>query len=131
MTGISLSVRGAADPATVWERYADTRAWSSWAPQISRVELPGADGHRIAPRLRGRVHVVGGLRVPFEITAVDHEAMTWSWRVRVGPVTMGLVHRVAAHGGGTRTTLDLDGPLPVVAGYAPLARLALRRLVRP
>lgn len=131
MTGISLVARGAADPVTVWERYADTRAWSSWSPQIAGVDLHGTVGHRIATGLRGRVRVVGGLRVPFEITDVDHHAMTWRWRVQVGPVTMRLVHAVTAHEGGTRTTLDLDGLLPVVAAYAPVAQLALRRLVRP
>jgi hypothetical protein len=34
-------------------------------------------------------------------------------------------------GDGARTTLTMSGPLPVLLGYAPLARLALGRLVRP
>ena len=130
MTRLSLHADGPADPGTVWRRYADTRLWSTWSPQISRVEL-GGDGHLIATGLRGRVIAIGGLRVPFEVTAVDAEAMTWSWRVRLGPVALRLVHGVDARGGGTRTTLDLHGLLPVVASYAPVAKLALRRLVRP
>ncbi len=128
MTHLSLHADGPADPGTVWERYADTRLWSTWSPQISRVELEGA-GDRIATGLRGRVIAIGGLRVPFEVTSVDAEAMKWSWRVRIGPVAVRLDHGVAAHPGGVRTTLDLHGLLPVVASYAPVAQLALRRLV--
>ena len=40
-------------------------------------------------------------------------------------------HRVVPEGSGCRTTLEMAGPLPVLLGYAPLARLALGRLVRP
>lgn len=130
MTLISLVAHGPVDPALAWERYVDTRLWSSWSPQISRVELFGAVGSRIEPGLRGRVHAVGGLRVPFEVTSVDDEQMSWSWRVRIGPAAVRLDHRVTARDGGTRTTLDLHGFLPVVAGYAPVAQLALRRLVQ-
>ncbi len=128
MTHLSLHAEGPADPEAAWERYADTRLWSTWSPQISRVELEGADD-RIAAGRRGRVIAIGGLPVPFEVTAVDEDAMTWSWRVRIGPVGVRLDHGVAAHAGGTRTTLDLHGFLPVVASYAPVAQLALRRLV--
>ena len=42
-----------------------------------------------------------------------------------------LVHGVEATAGGSATWLVVTGGLPVVAAYAPLARLALGRLVAP
>jgi hypothetical protein len=33
--------------------------------------------------------------------------------------------------GGSTTGLRITGPLPVVVGYAPLAQVAISRLVRP
>ena len=43
---------------------------------------------------------------------------------------MTLDHGVEPAGTGTRTTLAVDGPAPVVLAYVPLARVALGRLVR-
>ena len=75
------------------------------------------------------VHVVGGLRLPFTITAHDEQAWTWSWVVRLGPVAMTLNHEVHAEPQGSGTVLVMEGPDPVLLGYAPLAWVALRRLV--
>jgi len=41
-----------------------------------------------------------------------------------------LHHEVVTQGTGSRTTLDISGPAPIVVGYAPIARIALSRLVR-
>ncbi|MFF7341917.1 SRPBCC family protein [Streptomyces sp. NPDC008163] len=80
--------------------------------------------------MRGRVMPVVGPGVGFVVEAVDHQARTWRWRVRVGPVRMRLWHTVrAATPIGTEAEVRLDGPAPVVIAYAPLARRALRRLV--
>jgi len=75
------------------------------------------------------VHVLGGLRVPFTITAVDPHERTWSWVARLGPVPLTLDHEVHAHRRGSSTALTMEGPAPVILGYAPLAWVALRRLV--
>jgi hypothetical protein len=48
----------------------------------------------------------------------------------VAGVTLELGHDVFAQGSGSRTTLDITGPALVVVGYAPVARVALGRLVR-
>ncbi|MGI3784584.1 MAG: SRPBCC family protein [Janthinobacterium lividum] len=122
-----VEVAGRAGPAVAWERYADLAAWPTWAPQISDVE---ADGRRLAVGRRGTVHVVGGLRVPFVVTAVDHELRTWSWIARLGPVTVTLHHDLAPSADGTVAGLVLEGPTLVVATYGPLTRLPLARLVR-
>jgi hypothetical protein len=123
-----VAVNGSADPNLVWERYADLTRWPTWSPQISRVDAPGL---RLAAGLEGRVRVVGGLPVPFVITAVDPVARRWSWRVSVLGIALNLDHGVEVLPRGSRATLRLVGPLPVVAAYAPLTRLALRRLTRP
>ncbi|WP_420036929.1 SRPBCC family protein [Streptomyces sp. cg28] len=125
---LTLSEQGAADADTVWRRYAQPARWPTWAPQIRSVETE--------PELRagmwGRVRPVVGPAVRFVVEAVDHEARTWSWRVQAGPVRLRLDHAVDRSGrSGAATRLTVTGPAPVVLAYAPLARRALRRLVRP
>ncbi|MEU6845289.1 SRPBCC family protein [Streptomyces sp. NPDC046716] len=123
-----MSERGAADAETVWERYARPARWPTWAPQIRSVETEPA----LRAGMRGRVRPVVGPAVRFVVTAVDHDARTWSWRVRAGPFRLRLDHAVDRCGSsGAATRLTLAGPAPVVLAYAPLARRALRRLVRP
>lgn len=101
--------------------YAHTSRWSEWAPHLRRVEPSAA----LEVGLRGFVIGVGGVRAAFEVTAVDREAGTWSWKVKSGPVGLELDHAV----GDGWTTLTVTGPAAVVLPYLPLARLALRRLV--
>ncbi|MEP6851469.1 MAG: SRPBCC family protein [bacterium] len=131
MSRLSLTARGAADPATVWLRYLEPARWSQWSPQITGVRYP--IGELEAGR-RGEVMGWLGLRLPFEVLAVDPMRRRWSWRVRLGPVAMLLEHEVDARTdlpGGTVTRLSVRGPLLLIAAYAPLARLALHRLVQP
>ncbi|MGY1708957.1 SRPBCC family protein [Geodermatophilus sp. SYSU D00758] len=129
MTTLTLHASGPESPAEVWDRYARPARWREWSPQISRVEVPG---ERLAAGLRGRVFGPVGPGLPFEVEAVDDAAREWAWTVGVGPVRVRLLHWVApAPAGGTTTGLRLTGPAPLVLGYAPLARLALGRLVRP
>ena len=123
-----VEVSGPGRPDVVWERYADLDAWPTWAPQIRTVV---ADGRRLAPGRSGTVHVVGGLRVPFVVTAVDAGRRTWSWIARVGPVALTLHHDLVTGPDGTVAGLALEGPALLVAAYGPATRLPLRRLVRP
>ena len=123
-----VEVGGPVGADVAWERYADLDAWPTWAPQIRSVE---ADGRRLAVGRAGTVHVVGGLRVPFVVTAVDADRATWSWIARVGPVTLTLHHDlVAAPDGRTVAGLTLEGPALVLATYGPLTRLPLARLLQ-
>lgn len=121
-----LAAAGAADPSTAWQRYVEIAAWRTWAPHILRTD---ADAGQIAVGVTGRVHVLGGLRLPFTVTAVDPAARSWSWVVRLGPVALTLHHAVRAHPRGSATLLVMEGPQPVLLAYAPLAWVALRRLV--
>lgn len=118
------SADGPAAPALVWERYADPGRWAGWAPQIRRVETAAT---RIAPGVTGRVHGPLGVRVAFTVTAVDEAARTWAWDVTAGPLRLHLCHGVEADG---HSWLTIDGPAPVVVAHLPVARTALRRLVR-
>ena len=128
MTRISISATGRAPAALVWERYAKPALWSSWSPQISRVEC--AD-EVIRVGTKGVVHTIVGITVPFDVTAVDYDAMTWAWTARLPlGVRLHLQHQVRAVADGTWTGLDVSGCLPIVVGYLPPAKLALDRLVR-
>ena len=120
-----IEARGPAPAEDVWDRYATLSRWPEWSPQISRVE---ASADQLALGVRGTVFLVGGLPLAFTVTSCRPEDRTWSWQVRLGPVTLDLDHAVYPAGSGSRTTLTLAGPALLVAAYAPLARLALRRL---
>jgi hypothetical protein len=109
-----------------WEQYIHTPAWPTWAPQIRDVR--GVDG-RIAPGDRGVVHGPFPVRVPFTIVAVDPAVRRWTWRVGFGPLGVVLDHGVDPVGSGSSAWADVHAPRLLVRAYAPLARLALRRLV--
>lgn len=128
MASLTLRASGAADPDDVWERYADTRRWSEWSPQIRTVRSD--DGPRISVGMRGVVRPLVGPGVRFLVTDVDEESRRWSWQVEVGPIRLALEHAVTAQRSGSATSLQLRGLAPVIVGYAPVALIALRRLVR-
>ena len=132
----SISAVGRVAPGVAWERYADLDRWREWAPQITGVDVAGAEDvprRRLRPGLRGTVRALGVVRVPFEVLTVDEAARTWSWRVAIGPVRLHLDHGVEPVGPegrrGTRTWLVTTGPAPLVAPYTPLALVALHSLV--
>lgn len=101
----------------VWDLLVDTRRWPEWGPSIGAVEC---SDRRIRRGSTGRIRIVGGLRVPFEVTECeDHR---WTWRVAGIPATG---HRVEPLDDGCRAVFEV----PVLAvGYAPVCRLALSRL---
>jgi hypothetical protein len=122
-----LDVTGPATLDQVWDRYVRPARWSSWSPQIRAVDYPEPE---LVAGTAGVVRGPLGLALPFEILAVDVERRCWSWRVKPPVGEMILAHTVTAAAGGTRTGLDVDGPALLVVPYLPIARLALRRLVR-
>jgi hypothetical protein len=130
---LGVRVTGPLPPARVWERYAVPARWAGWAPQIRRVDLQedGTAADRIAPGVAGQVRGPLGVRVTFVVTDVDEQLRTWAWTVRCGPVRMHLRHGVEPDPRGAATWLVVRGPAPVVLAYLPVARVALRRLVRP
>ena len=132
MVTLTLEARGSLDVHSAWERYADPDLWSTWSPQIQRVE-------RSTPRLAtGTTGTVRAgllprptLPVPFTVEEVDEARREWTWSAHLGPVTLHLDHGVVARGTGSSTWLRVSGPAVVVLPYLPVARLALGRLVSP
>jgi hypothetical protein len=126
----TLRRRGQATADTAWERYADISLWPTWAPQILGVD---ASTDRLAVGTTGTVKGPVGIRVSFEVLAVDESARTWAWRAWIGARSAGLTleHGVEARGTGSSTWLTVDGLAPIVLAYSPAAYLALGGLVRP
>lgn len=127
----TYQVDGPRPPDDVWDRYVRPSRWPEWSPQIRAVRY----GHdRLAPATSGRVVGPGGLPVPFDVLDVedaDPRGRSWTWVARLGPVRLRMRHDVRPRpGGGTVTGWHVQGPWPVVVAYAPLALVALRRLVR-
>jgi hypothetical protein len=120
-----ISVTGPVSPDAAWERYATPSLWATWAPQIRGVSYAAPT---LSAGTRGVVHGPWPVRVPFTVTAVDPDARRWAWRVG-GLVAM--EHGVDGHDGGCAAWVELPGPAAAWGAYAPLARLALRRLVAP
>ena len=124
---LTVAASGTAEPDVVWDRYVHPARLSEWSPQIRSVDYPDPT---IATGGRGTVHGPCGVGVAFEILAVDTDNHCWTWRVTVAGITVVLGHDVFPQETGSRTTLNISGPAPVVIGYAPIARIALSRLVR-
>ncbi|WP_205687389.1 SRPBCC family protein [Cellulomonas endophytica] len=124
---VVLRARGPVDPATAWQRYDRVALWPAWSPHLLRVRC---DHATLTAGARGRVHGPLGVTARFVVLAVDAPGRRWTWRVTSGPLTVVLEHGVdAAAGGGARTWLRMEGPLPALLGYAPLAWWSLHRLV--
>lgn len=130
-TTTTVRATGRADPADVWARYVMPRHWTGWSPQIRAVSGLPLDEPVVAGST-GTVHGPAGLGVAFTVVEVDEAARRWSWRVRLGLVDLHMAHGVDCSPGtpGSTAWARITGPLPIVVGYAPLARHALRRLVR-
>lgn len=127
-TSLTVSATGPASVEDAWTRYTVPDLWSSWSPQIQSVSTEHPDA-AVVVGTAGTVVGPAGVRVPFTVTHVDETARRWTWRVRAGLVTLVLEHGVDGADGRSRAWTRVTGPLPVVLGYAPLARLALGRLV--
>lgn len=122
---LRITASGEASPDEVWKRYVTPDLWPTWAPQLRRVTCPD---DTIAPGSTGVAHGLGPVRVPFAVLTVDDAARTWSWRVG-RPIGITMAHGVdRGSQGGSSAWVEI--PL-ALAAYAPIARLALRRLVRP
>ena len=131
---LRLSATGPVHPDEVWDRYTRPARWPGWSPHLREVDYPEAV---VRPGTTGRVTGAGGVVAVFRVDAVDHAAHTWSWSVRSGPLRLSFDHGVDAAGGapgqvdGSTAWLVTHALWPVAVGYAPLARVALRRLVTP
>jgi hypothetical protein len=118
---VRITMTGDATADVVWQRYLDPQLWHRWAPAIAAAGLD-AGAARLHPGATGWVRSYLGPALRFTVTELSDDR--WSWRVGVGRVRVTMTHGVDADGA---TWLELS---PLLIGYAPIARLALRRLVR-
>lgn len=125
---LRIGAVGPLAPDEVWRRYTTPGLWAGWAPQIRGVDHPAG---RIGPGGRGAVLGPLALRVPFVVEELDDEAMRWTWTPGVGPVRVRMRHGVDPDRRGSRAWVEIDALPLLVLPYAPIARLALRRLVAP
>jgi hypothetical protein len=123
---LEVDAVGSVAPEEAWRRYSRASLWPTWAPQIRGVS--GA-GDPVRPGDRGWVRGPWPLRVPFTILDVVDDERRWSWRVGLGPAAVVMEHGVEALDVGSRAWVRIAVPAVLAAPYAPLARLALRRLV--
>ena len=107
-------------PATVlWELLVHPERWPTWGPSVRRAVLDGPD---LQLGCQGLVTTVGGLRVPFEITAYVRGAR-WAWTVAGVPATDHTVEPL----GPDRCRVAFGAPW-VAAPYLAVCLLALSRL---
>ncbi len=124
---LEISATGARPIDETWESYVRPALWSTWAPQIRSVRC---DDEVIVAGTRGVVHGPLLVRVPFTVESVSHADRSWAWRVGVGPLGVRMEHGVAETTDGVRAWARIHLPAAVALPYGPVARLALRRLVR-
>ncbi len=123
---LTVRAEGSAPPDVVWARYTEPERWPTWAPHMKRAEYPYP---RVLPGTFGRVYAYGGLSLLFSIDAVDEAERVWDWSVYLASQRVELQHGVVSRGSRTRAWARIGLPLPLALGYAPMAKLALRRLV--
>jgi polyketide cyclase/dehydrase/lipid transport protein len=122
-----LEVTGARDPAAVWERYAVPGSWAEWLPQIERVDLSTP---RLAAGSTGRLHAPMGVSIPFTVDSVDEGGRRFAWTIRFGLFKLRLENWVRdGPDGGSVAGMRVNGPGPLVSGYAGQAQASLERLV--
>jgi hypothetical protein len=102
----------------VWDVLVDTAQWPEWGPSVSAVQC---DDRRIVAGSTGRVQVLGGPWVPFEVTACTDRR--WTWDVARIPATGHRVEPVDA----MRSRAVFEIPL-LAGGYAVVCRRALRNI---
>jgi hypothetical protein len=124
-----VDARGPASADDAWVRFTTPASWSLWAPLIRDVE---ASDPLLATGTTGRVHGPPGVAVDFEVTGVDPDLRSWSWRAGRGPARVHMDHHVVpAAGGGSRAFLRVPGrSASLLQPYRIPAAAALKGLVR-
>lgn len=115
---LTTGARVAAPAAVTWRVMVDVDRWGRWGPTVRGGELDGpfVDG------TRGRVQVLGGAWLPFELVDVV-VGERWGWRVAGVPATTHLIDDL----GPGRSRVSFGVP-PLAAPYLAVCRVGARRL---
>jgi len=124
-----VDAHGRASADDAWLRFTTPATWSVWAPLIREVD---ASEPVLAAGTNGRVQGPPGVAVDFEVTHLDPEERSWSWRVGRGAAAVHMDHHVVpAAGGGSRAFLRVPGrSAALLQPYRIPAAAALKGLVR-
>ena len=111
-----------ADAEDVWEVFVDVRQWPDWGPTVTAVKC---QRRRVRAGTTGQICALG-MWLPFEITSYSpSDPQRWRWSVRGISATGHRVERL--HDSRCRAVFEI--PL-YAAWYAPVCRVALRRIAR-
>jgi uncharacterized membrane protein len=116
-----------ADPATVWDLYADVERWPSWTASVDR--LSALDGTALEVGRRFRIEQPKMPKLVWEVTEVE-QGRSWTWRQRSPGGTTIASHEVVPIDGGrtlVRQRLEQRGPVGAVVGML-MKRLTKRYL---
>jgi uncharacterized protein YndB with AHSA1/START domain len=116
-----------ADPATVWDIYADVERWPDWTASVRR--LAALDGAAIEVGRRFRIEQPKMPKLDWEVTEVD-PGRSWTWQQRSPGGTTIASHEVVPIDGGrtlVRQRLDQRGPIGALVGLL-MKRLTVRYL---
>jgi hypothetical protein len=116
-----------ADPATVWDVYADVERWSDWTASVTR--LTALDGRELEVGRRYRIEQPRMPKLVWEVTEVA-PVRSWTWQQRSPGGTTIATHVVVATEGGrtlVRQRLEQRGPVGALVGRL-MKRLTVRYL---
>ena len=119
---VRVARRGPAGKYEMWRRCRDLQQWPTWMAGVRDVEASGD----LRPGLEGALVLPGGVRVAFDVLAVDTLGPAWTRVLRLGPLRLEVEHHVDEGFG----LVDVSGPFPLPLLYVPLARRSLSRLLR-
>lgn len=131
---ILRTAEAAVPPDVAWRALADLDGWPAWARHVRRITVV-PDGP-LGPTSAGRLHLRGGLRATFEMSAWEPPDR-WEWVGRAAGCVVRYDHRFEATPTGTRLVwaVELSGPTagllarPFAVVYGRLVDRALPRFV--
>jgi hypothetical protein len=106
----------------MWRRVRDVERWPTWMSLVRDVEAAGP----LRPGLEGVLVYPAGIRVRFEVLAVNEAGPSWTRELRYGPLRLMIDHHVDDGFG----LVEIAGPVPLPLLYVPFARRSLSRLLR-
>lgn len=121
------TVECAASPEQLWALIARPDRWSEWSPHVRGGE--GLGSPEVSEGARGKVVLLGGLRLGAEITEVI-PGRSWGWRV--GGLKVHHLVEPTEHGSRLQFAVEATSRRwsPAAAAYSTLVGLIVRHIAR-